>query len=273
MKNVLIVAANSDIARSLISMLLPFCNVWATYRKEFPKVEIEAGGKLTPLFLDICDKASFDELFSEFKGIKFDIVVNFAGVAIASPVIKLSEDDFKRQLDVCVLGLSRLLKFIFPNLKQDSRVINVSSMAAFGIFPFISPYCLSKSAADILLNSFEIETGIRTVSIKPGVVKTKFWQYCIDLNKENFKNFDGEYKETGEFLLENAKNNAHRGVEPENVARVILKAATSKFPKHSYLVGKDALAASFSRFIPKCILNQTIRKTLKFRVRKYINGK
>lgn len=274
MKNVLIIAANSDIAKSLISLLLPFCNVYATYRKYFSeKVTVFAGREsFTPLLLDVCDENSFAEFYKNVADIKFDAVINFAGIAITSPVVKLNSDDLARQLDVCVIGLSRILKYIYPCLRKDSRVINVSSMAAFGIFPFISPYCLSKSAADILLNTFEIETGIRTVSIKPGVVKTKFWQYCIDLNRENFKNFDGDYEKTGRFLLENAKNNASRGVTPDDAARVILKAICAKCPRHSYLIGKDAYVASFSRFIPKGILNKIIRTVLNLRVRKYIDG-
>ena len=194
MKNVLIIAGGSDIAKSLISLLLPFCNVWATYRKNLLKasLSIKGGGNFTPLVLDVCDENSFKAFIKDVDGVKFDAVINFAGLAITSPVVKLNEEDLKRQLDTCVVGLSRVLKYLYPNLDKNSRVINVSSMAAFGVFPFISPYCLSKAGADILLNAFEIETGIRTVSIKPGVVGTKFWQYCIDLNKGNFENFDGE---------------------------------------------------------------------------------
>ncbi len=250
--------------------------LFRSYRKQVSgstSLKLEGGGSYTPLFLDICDEASFEKLAEYFKGTKIDVVVNFAGVAVTSPVVKLKTEDLKKQLDVCVLGLSRILKFIYPNLDKNSRVINVSSMASFGIFPFISPYCLSKSASDILLNAFELETGIRTVSIKPGVVGTKFWQYCIDLNKENFENFDGEYEEIGEFLLENAKNNAVKGVTPGHVARVIKKALFAKYPKHSYLIGKDAHFAAFASFIPKALLNLIIRKTLDFRVRKFKNGK
>ncbi len=276
MKNVLIIAANSDIAKSLMPLLLPFCNVWATFRKQmFGKVSLrlEGGGAYTPLILDICDENSFEKLAETLRGVKLDAVINFAGVAITSPVTKLKEEDLKRQLDVCVVGLSRLLRFLHPNLDKNSRIINISSMASFGIFPFISPYCLSKAGADILLNAYELETGIRTVSIKPGVVGTKFWQYCIDLNKDNFENFDGEYEEIGKFLLENAKNNSSKGVSPRHVARVIKKALCAKWPKHSYLVGHDAYFASCTRFIPKFMLNFIIRKTLEFRVRKIRDGK
>lgn len=276
MKNVLIIAGNSDIAKCLIPKLLPFCNVWATYRKQVSgstSLKLEGGGSYTPLFLDICDEESFEKLTEYFNGVKIDAVINFAGVAITSPVSKLKIDDLKKQLDVCVLGLSRILKFLYPNLNKTSRVINVSSMAAFGIFPFISPYCLSKAGADILLNAFELETEIRTVSIKPGVIGTKFWQYCIDLNKDNFENFDGEYKEIGKFLLENAKSNAKKGVSPNRVAKVIKKALCAKYPKHTYLIGKDAHFAALASLVPKGILNFIIRKTLNFRVRKFLNGK
>jgi len=275
-KNILITAAGSDIAKSLINYLKTGAalgkfdgHIFASYRKNPP----EGAENFTPFYLDMCDDASFlnlnNFLDENYKDIKFDAVVNFAGAALTSPVSKLSADMMKYQLDVSVVGLTRLLSFITPYLHKKSRIINVSSMASFGIFPFISPYCISKASSDILLNAYEIETGIRTVSIKPGVVKTKFWEYCIDLNKANFKNFEGEYKDTGDFLLDNAKKNANKGLEPICVAKVIFKALTDKYPRHSYLAGNDALIASFSRFVPKRILNPLIRRVLACRVKRY----
>ncbi len=269
MKNILLIAANSDIAKSLINFLSggKFCgafNIFASFRKNLP----EKKEGFTPFILDLCDENSFIEAGQLFKDIKFDAVVNFAGVAITSPVEKIDSKELQFQFDVSTTGLVRLLKFIRPFLNNNSKVINISSMAAFGIFPFLSPYCAAKAAADILLNAFELETGIRCISIKPGVVKTKFWEYCINLNGKNFKNFDGEYEKIGRFLLQNAKNNANKGVSPDDVAKVILKALKSKNPRHTYLVGFDAHCASISRFIPKRILNKIIRLTLNRRVRK-----
>ncbi len=271
MKNVLLIAAGSDIAKSLIKLLLKEgeCNkfnIFASYRKNLP----EKSESFTPFILDLCDEKSFIEAFENFQDIKFDAVVNFAGAAITSPVAKLNPDDLKFQLDVTTVGLARLLKHVYPYLNKNSKVINISSMASFGIFPFISPYCASKAASDILLNAFELETGISCVSIKPGVVKTKFWQYCIDLNESNFKNFDGEYKKIGEFLLENAKKNSNRGISPDEAAAVIFKALKAKHPKKSYLVGLDAYFASFSKFIPKGVLNKLIKFTLDKRVRNFL---
>lgn len=269
MKNILLIAASSDIAKSLIELLSNKenknkYNIFATYRKP----SLLAASSFTSLVLDICDDNSFLLLNEKIKDIKFDAVINFAGIAITSPVSKLNPDDLALQFDVSTVGLARFLKFIYPFLNKNSKVINLSSMASFGIFPFISPYCAAKAAGDILLNSFEIETGIPCISIKPGVVSTKFWQYCIDLNESNFKNFDGEYEDIGKFLLKNAKKNANKGVKPDDVAKVILKALNAKNPKKSYLIGADAYFASLSRFIPKNLLNTIIRYTLKKRVRK-----
>lgn len=269
MKKILIIGANSDIAKSLINLVIGEYHIYAACRNP----ALQDDDNFTVLSLDICDDNSVTLFLEKIKDIKFDIVVNFAGIAITSPVECLNIDDLKCQYDVSVFGLVRLLKAIRAHLNKKSRVINLSSMAAFGIFPFISPYCSAKAAADIILNAFEIETGIKCVSIKPGVVRTKFWQYCIDLNKSNFKNFDNKYKEIGEFLLDNAKANSNKGLHPDDVARVILKAMHKKHPASSYIIGKDAFFASVSSFVPKNILNKIIRHILNFRARKFINGK
>ena len=57
-KNILIIGANSDIARSLIKYLFSFnVNIFATYRKDIP----ETLDNFLPLFLDICDEDSYLE--------------------------------------------------------------------------------------------------------------------------------------------------------------------------------------------------------------------
>ncbi len=255
-KKVLITGANSGIAKELVKLL--------RNEEEFEiclaaRSEIASENSDLPHnFLDVSDDESIINLASNFG--ELYALVNFAGVAISSPIEHMEESALRHQFDINFFGLFKLLKHFAQKITPKcGRIINISSMASFGIFPFISPYCSSKAAGDVILNLFSVETGIKTVSIKPGVIKTPFWSSSIKLNEDNFKNFIGKYEKTGKFLIENAKKNEQSGLDPKAVAKVILCALKAKNPRASYTVGRDAKVAQFTKFIPQTLLNKIVR--------------
>ena len=143
-------------------------------------------------------------------------------------------------------------------------------MASTGMFPYISPYCASKRALDILFNSLSIEMknkNIQVVSIKPGVIRTPIWNKSIATNRSQLEklpdNFKEKYGKDLIFLAKNAEKNNYKSILPEKVAERILKVVISKKPKSSYCVGIDSLAACFiSKLLPQDILNKIIKYKL-----------
>lgn len=269
-KNILIIAGTSDIAIGLIEKLIQDdFNVFITHRrKNYTPDFID---KVNSFYLDITNESQIDNFFAELIDIKFDFVVNFQGIAISSPVEFLKSSELRRQLDVSLFSLLSVLRNLKNRVKNSGKIIYVSSMASFGVFPFISPYCIAKSSADILLSAYEIETGIKTISIKPGVIRTKFWDSSITENKENFENFPSEYEEIGKFLVKNAKNNSNRGLYPKQVSDLIYKVINLKNPKHSYLIGKDAYFTAFISNFKSRTLFKLINLFLNFRTKRSKN--
>ena len=150
------------------------------------------------------------------------------------------------------------------------KIINISSMASTGIFPYISPYCASKRAMDILFNSLSIELkndDIKIISIKPGVIKTPIWNKSITRNKARLEKLPDDFKEKyGKELLalsENANKNNYKALEPQKVAQIILKALKAKKPKSSYCVGWDSIIVCQLAKLPQDFLNKIIRLRLK----------
>ncbi len=262
MKNILIIGANSGIGKETAFLAADLgYKIYATARGELTF----SHANITPLKFDVCDENSIQTVASEIGEI--EAIINFAGVAISSPVEFLECEQLQKQFDINVFGLLRVIQGFYPKLLSNGRIINISSMAAFGLFPFISPYCASKSAGDILLNTFGIETGVKVVSIKPGVVKTPFWEASLRINEQNFENFSTKYSKEREFLIENAKKNANHGLEPRAVAKVIIKALKAKNPRPSYTVGFDAKMAEFASKLPKGVTNAIIKTVLKSRIK------
>ena len=217
---------------------------------------------------DITKEEDLIFLKEKLSTLRFDTIINFAGIAIAQAVEELDENELKKQLDVNLFGLLRIIKHLCPYLKENGKLINVSSMASYGIFPFLSPYCLSKASADILLNSYSLESGIKTVSIRPGAVATKFWENCIELNKNYIENNSTNFQKEKKFLVENASKNSLHAQNAKKVALKIAQICELKNPKNVYNIGMDAKFAKFTRFLPQELLNFLIKFILNKRVKK-----
>ena len=151
-----------------------------------------------PFYIDMERKDSIAQAaaFIKSKTEKIDTLVNVAGCVVAGVMEKLPVDNIRKQFEVNTFShldfTQRLL-----SLLDNAKVINISSMASFGIFPFVAPYCASKRALDILFNAMSVESGLKVVSVKPGVIATPLWDKSIELNKDainNSENYDKEMK-------------------------------------------------------------------------------
>lgn len=263
-KNILVIASTSELAQRTISELKnQGYSIYATSRHSANVIQED----VIELKLDVSQEFDFIHLKEKLLNLKFDTIINFAGIAIAGAVEELSETELKKQLDVNLFGLLRIIKYLCPHLEKDGKLINVSSMATYGIFPFLSPYCISKASADILLNTFSIETGIKTVSIRPGAVATKFWESSIELNKEILSN-ETKYNQEKEFIVKNANNNSLHAMNPIGIAKKIACIVKLKNPKPVYNLGFDSKVAKCSRFVPQNIINTVVRFILHKRIQK-----
>ena len=150
-------------------------------------------------------------------------------------------------------------------------------MASSGIFPFLSPYCASKRATDIMINSLSNEfknKNIKIISVKPCAIRTPFWNKSVELNFPVFEQaserIKEKYKKEMQFLKENAYANNSRGSFPEDVAKVIFNAVESANPKSSYTVGNDAfLTMIAAKILPQDLINKAVRYVLQKRTEKY----
>ena len=263
-KNILVIASTSELAQRTIDELKhQGYKIFATSRHDAGVMDKD----VLEFKLDVSDEYNFIHLKEKLSNYKFDTIINFAGIAIAGAVDELNEIELKKQLDINLFGLLRIIKYLCPLLDEKGKLINVSSMATYGIFPFLSPYCISKSSADILLNTYSIETGVKTVSIRPGAVATKFWEASIELNKNTFEK-ESKYNKEKEFIVKNANNNSLHAMNPIAIAKKIARIVNLKNPKPVYNIGLDSKLTKCTRFLPQKIINCLVRFVLKMRIKK-----
>ena len=245
MKNVLITGATSEIAVLLIKKLLEKnVIVYALSRSELT-IEDEL---LKKTRIDLTDEFAINNYFVMLNDVKFDAVICFQGVAISAPVEFLSFGELNKQLSISLFSILSILKNLRRRLTKGAKVIAISSMASYGIFPFLAPYEISKSSVDMLLCAYEIETGIKTVSVKPGVVGTKFWKYCVNENKDNFDKFPFEYKHMGEFLKDNEEHKENIEIKDYNEDKLKKLALSSLKEFYALPYNEESVRIAYEKF-------------------------
>ena len=269
-KTYVITGAASGIGKSLLLKLAENNIIFAGYRNKSQEAELQKiSSNIYPFFVDFSEpetiKKAYEYILS--KCTKIDTLINIAGCVVAGPVENLNMDEVRRQFNVNVFGHIELTQGLMSIL-ENSKIINISSMASFGIFPFISPYCASKKCLDMFFNSLLVENkkNIKVVSIKPGVIATPLWGKSIDENSKYFDNY-GDYSQEMKYVIANAQKNEKTGLSPDKVVDVILKADRSKNPKLSYTVGNDAFFAGLVSKLPQYIINKIVKFGIKMKIR------
>lgn len=254
-----ITGATSGIGKALAEFYSKENIVFAGYRNENKLKDLP--DNVIPFYFDAENSESIQKAgeFIKTQTDKIDTLINVAGCVVAGAMEHLTRAELRRQFEVNVFSHIEFTQTLLP-LLEGGRIINVSSMASYGIFPFIAPYAASKRALDILFNAMalEIKQNIKIISIKPGIIATPLWEKSIKENEKSFTNYN-DYQKEMNFIINNARKNGECGLSVEEVVKVIAKADTAKHPKPSYLVGFDAKAAEIASLLPQNILNKIIK--------------
>ena len=266
MKRVYVITGStSGIGKALLEKLVEKNIVFAGYRNEKYVSDLANKGAI-PFYIDMEKADSIDKAcaYIKSKTDHVDTIINVAGCVIAGVVEQLSVDQVRKQFEVNTFSHLDFTQKLLPLLKHG-KVINISSMASFGIFPFVAPYCASKRALDILFNSMNIESGVKVISIKPGVIATPLWDKSVAINQDSIKNIKGYDKEM-KYMVENAHRNGQNGLSVNEVVKTVLKADNAKNPKPSYTVGFDAKFAEILSRLPFDVQNDIIKLGLKLKL-------
>lgn len=271
-QTIFITGASSGIGRDIVLRLAKEgYRVFAGVRRRLDKVELENFSKnITGVYIDVTNQASIDKAFYfVMKNTeKLDVLINNAGIVCAGPVEGLPVSKVKEQFEVNTFGPIMLVQKFMP-LLHGAKVINISSMAATGIFPYISMYCASKRALDIIFNCFSLENknNIKVISIKPASIRTPIWNKSVEKAHQTFSSANEvikeKYSKELSMLEKNALANNKKGINVCEVTNTVLKVIKSKNPKPSYNVGFASTVAEVFSKLPQSIVNKIIKAKLK----------
>src|SRR5712675_381391 len=277
MKSVVITGASTGIGWASTKLLLDKgFRVFGSVRKraDADRLKSEFGANFTPLVFGVTDEAAVlaaaREVRSALNGETLAGLVNNAGIAVAGPVLELSADEFRHQMDVNVMGPVIATQAFGPLLGADAslkgpkgRIVMVSSVAGKNGNPLMSAYSASKHAIEGLSEGLRREMmlfGIDVIIIAPGAVKTPIWSKAEEVDISAYQNspFFPALEKIRKFML----HLSEVGLPPEKIAERIADALTSSRPKVRYTITPEPMRYLMAAILPKRMVDRIIAKRL-----------
>ena len=277
MRSVVITGASTGIGWAAAKLLLERgFRVFGSVRKQADadRLKGEFGANFTPLIFDVTDEAAVlaaaREVRDALNGEALAGLVNNAGIAVAGPVLGLAADDFRRQMDVNVIGPIIATQAFGPLLGSDpsmkgprGRVVMISSVAGKNGNPLSSAYCASKHAIEGLSESLRRELmlfGIDVIIVAPGAVKTPIWSKAEEVDFSAYRNspYFPALEKARAFML----HLGSIGLPPEKIAEKIFEALTLPNPKVRYAITPDPMRHLVTSLLPKRMVDRIIAKRL-----------
>jgi NAD(P)-dependent dehydrogenase (short-subunit alcohol dehydrogenase family) len=257
-KAVLITGASSGIGEATARLFLQKgFTVYATARRVETLSRLESeGARVLPL-----DVTEEDTLCAAVQRVEAEVgavgvLVNNAGYGLNGPLEELSLADVQRQFETNVFGLLRLSQLVLPAMRRAGRgrIVNVGSVGGSFTAPGAGAYHATKYAVEALSDALRMETapfGVHVALVKPTGVRTAFAGKIADTLPQTGD--DSPYR----FFKENFVRvvddmfapNAPGIATAEEVARVILRAATEPNPRARYVAGGSGHVYLFLRRI------------------------
>jgi NAD(P)-dependent dehydrogenase (short-subunit alcohol dehydrogenase family) len=140
---------------------------------------------------DVTDDAQVRQAVAEAEAALggLDILINNAGIGAAGTVEDNGDEEWRRVLDVNVLGIVRTTRAAMPFLRQavqrtgQAAIVNTCSIAATAGLPNRVLYCASKGAVyslTLAMAADHVREGIRVNCVNPGTADTPWVGRLLD---------------------------------------------------------------------------------------------
>lgn len=268
-KVVLITGASSGIGKDTAKLLVKQGYiVYGAARRTDKMQDLKVAG-IHLLQMDVTNDASMmkgvKEIIDTHKSI--DVLVNNAGYGSFGSLEDVPISEAKYQFEVNIFGLARLTQLVLPYMRaqKSGRIINVSSMGGKFGEPHGAWYHATKYALEGLSDCLRMELkqfGIDVVVIQPGAIFTE-WN---KIARDNLIKMSGNtvYKDLANKHFKMLESADKRGSEPIVIAKVIVKAISSKHPKTRYAAGEGAkLILTIKKIMPDKIFDKILMSQMK----------
>ncbi len=141
------------------------------------EVEQRFGDAVRVVECDVTDEGAVEALAATASDAfgRLDVAFANAGIGTSGLIVDSDVDDWKRTLDVCLVGPMLTIKHTAPRMTDGGAIVVTASLNAVQPGRGMSAYCAAKAGAAMLVQVAAMElgpAGIRVNAIAPGLVRT-----------------------------------------------------------------------------------------------------
>ena len=265
--SVFVTGASSGLGARVAEMLAARGHRVAGAARRVDQIASLAG--VVPVPLDLADEASIAAAVAKAEAEcgPIGLLVNAAGFGEFGSLEETPLLRARRQFEVNVFGLVALTQQILGPMRvaRRGRIVNVSSLAGEFSSPMGGWYHASKFALEALSDTLRAEVrpfGIQVAVVQPGPVRTPWHQQA--LASLQAVSGSGPYAKMARAIAEYHRANQDKAItsDIDDVAAVIVKAATAPRPKPRYRVGRGAGTAVALSRLPDRMFDAMARRQL-----------
>jgi NAD(P)-dependent dehydrogenase (short-subunit alcohol dehydrogenase family) len=176
---------------------------------------------------------------------RLDAIVNNAGIAVGGPMEAVSADEWRKQLEINVIGQLAVTQAVIPRLrKSGGRIVFISSVNGRLSMPLIGAYCASKFALEAAADALRMELRpwhIPVVIVEPAQTDTDMWRTADTMIEQTEAALTAEQRTLYAKHIAGMKKripvSQKIAVPAEKVSAVVEEALTARRPRARYIVG------------------------------------
>ena len=172
---------------------------------------------------------------------KIDVVLNNAGYYLVGSIEEISDEEFKKTVDVNLFGSVNVIRNVMPFLRQQKsgHILNIASNMGYIGYANTGSYNAAKFAVIGLSEALAQETkqfGIKVTVIAPGMFRTNFMS---DSTLITAKNKIEAYKVEEHINILKSFDGNQPG-DPQKLAKVLIVITQLPSPPLHLILGSDS---------------------------------
>ena len=247
MPTALVTGASRGIGRGIVEHLA--ARGWDVIAGVRSQQDADAVTKLDPQRVSsvILDVTSADDIAALEQSLpeQLDAVVNNAGIAVGGAMETLSPEEWRKQLEINVIGALAVTQAALPRLRKSrGRIVLISSVNGRLSMPLVGAYAASKFALEAAADALRMELKpwkIGVVVVEPAQTDTDMWRTADTMVEDLEASLSPEHRGLYAKHIAGFKKmipvSQKLAVPTEKVSAVVEEALTAKRPRARYIVG------------------------------------
>jgi NAD(P)-dependent dehydrogenase (short-subunit alcohol dehydrogenase family) len=247
MPSVLVTGAGRGIGKSIVEHLAARgWDVIAGVRSERDAAAVTAldPQRISSVILDVTDAGHIAALNGSLPE-RLDAIVNNAGVVVTGPMETVTPDEWRKQLEINVIGQLAVTQAVLPLLRKSrGRVVFISSVNGRLSMSLIGAYCASKFALEAAADALRMELRpwhIGVAIVEPAQTDTDMWRTADDMVEQAVATLTPEQRDLYARHIDGMKKMIpvaqKMAVPTQRVSAVVEEALSARRPRARYIIG------------------------------------